>query len=193
MSLPELSEYEFLSQVLRLSPDKTEAQADNELVVKANAAGIAASLPTVANRRHIPSAISSPALLNCPDHTFSTTSEASASSALTPHSSVYYPSSPLIGLSEPGFAMDPDSLTFSQYEKYLAFLESSVLPASPCTPPASDIAAQSLFSVSTKKSFSSVKTGFKNRIRWRKRSAQPLDSTLFVPPFPSSISFSAAS
>ncbi|KAK5998815.1 putative E3 ubiquitin-protein ligase ARI10-like protein [Cladobotryum mycophilum] len=177
-TIPELNDSDFITHVLHLPADKSEAQIDNDLVARASAVGIAATLPSVASKRHTSSALSYTTFATFQDRSFSTASNGSYSTVLTPRSSIYGLPSPIIGSELDEGRRDSKCLSFSQYERYLAALDNPDQPKFLSAPPVIDGSTQSVFSVSTRKSFSSVRTGLRSRIRWRKRPTQPLDPTL---------------
>src|SRR3569833_2049513 len=149
---PELSEAGYLREVLHLTARQTEADVVDELIAKASALGIAtASRPSTPGKADISSA----------------DSDASASTALTSPSIHGAPA-----LEPPSPALRrrrSKSLSFSQYDKYLAQVDPNLeqpkfrLEAPPEPAP-------SLFSVSTRKSYQSIKRVLKNRVTRKKRS-----------------------
>ncbi|UKZ74292.1 hypothetical protein TrVFT333_001954 [Trichoderma virens FT-333] len=145
-TIPELSDSEYLTEVLRLPEGKTEAQADQELVARANAAGIAATLPSVASQRHPASNCSVSSFGTQQDRTFSNASNGSASSALTPHSSVFGSPSSLFDTGSGVRRGSIASLTFSHYERYISSLDTATIQAQPPRVPllANDGSAQSV-------------------------------------------------
>jgi hypothetical protein len=76
------------------------------------------------------------------------------------------------------------SLSFSQYEKYLTQLDPNLkqpkfLKESPPEPDA----APSLFSISTRRSFISIKQNFKSRVRWKKKATTFINCPMSVLPY----------
>ncbi|CAM1502150.1 Fc.00g041340.m01.CDS01 [Cosmosporella sp. VM-42] len=170
-AVPELSDAEYFASVLQLHEDLSENQIEDDLVTKANALGI--STGTV-DKRITSSVESASTVATYHARTFSMMSAGSTSTALTNYSSLFGPPSP-----DPNLASQRESkdLSFSQYDRYLSVVDPhhnqhKFLKG----PPDADTAAQSVFSGKTKKSLFNVKSGFK--IRWKKKSPQPLEVML---------------
>ncbi|KAL7816639.1 hypothetical protein V8C26DRAFT_86292 [Trichoderma gracile] len=175
-TIPELNDSEYCTEVLRLPPGKSEAEADQELVARANAAGIAATLPSVAGRRHPASSCSVLSFGTQQDRSFSDASNVSASTALTPHSSVFGPPSSLVDTGSGTRGVSASSLTFSHYERLIASVDPASsqppFPRPPPTPTANDSSAQSVVSVASKKSH---RANLRDRLRWRKKTVAPVE------------------
>lgn len=173
-TIPELSDSEYFTEVLRLSPGKSEAQADQELVDRANAAGIAATLPSVASKRHPASSCSVSSFGIQQDRTFSNASNGSASTALTPHSSIFGPPSSLYDTGSGGRRGSTTSLTFSHYERYLSSMDSSGTQNQLTRAPhlVNDGSAQSAVSVGSKKG---NRASLKDRLRWKRKTIEPVE------------------
>ncbi|KAI0007029.1 hypothetical protein F4779DRAFT_629422 [Xylariaceae sp. FL0662B] len=169
-----LGDVDYLSQVLQLSPEKTEAYL-NELVMKATKLGIALSRPSTAvsanDKRNVSGTESSITIETSHARTVSTGSEGSASTNPTSNSS-----------SDENQEITgriitrrrSRALTFSQYNNYLAQVNPSLikpkfLPASPPEPES----ASSIFSVSTRNSYMSIKRGLSRLRRRRKNLSCP--------------------
>ncbi|KAL7815861.1 hypothetical protein V8C44DRAFT_301270 [Trichoderma aethiopicum] len=175
-AIPELSDSEYFTEVLRLPPGKSEAEADRELVARANAAGIAATLPSVASKRHPASSCSVSSFGTQQDRTFSDASAGSTSTALTPHSSIFGPSSSLFDTGSGTRGVSASSLTFSHYERLIASIDSGSTqhqsPRPPPTPIADGSSSQSVVSVASKKSH---RANLRDRLRWRRKTAAPVE------------------
>ncbi|EHK22680.1 uncharacterized protein TRIVIDRAFT_230653 [Trichoderma virens Gv29-8] len=173
-TIPELSDSEYLTEVLRLPEGKTEAQADQELVARANAAGIAATLPSVASQRQPASNCSVSSFGTQQDRTFSNASNGSASSALTPHSSVFGSPSSLFDTGSGVRRGSIASLTFSHYERYISSLDTATIQAQPPRVPlfANDGSAQSVVSFGSKKG---NRASLKDRLRWKRKTIEPVE------------------
>lgn len=173
--VPEISDAEYFSAVLRLLEDRNEDQIEDELVAKANTLGI--STPT-SDKRVTSSVESASTVATYHARTFSMLSTASGSTALSNYSSLFGPASPELNLSSRRTSKD---LNFSHYDRYLSIVDPhqshlKFLKESHH----SDPAAQSILSGKTKKSIFG-KSGFK--MRWRKKAApQPLEVMLLVNP-----------
>lgn len=168
MSCPEFDDAQYLREVLRLPSGMSESQIEDQLITKANSLGIAAS--TLQKRTS--SARTSSLFGSFQDRALSS---APSSTVITPHSSVFGPPSPVLISTEDSVSYDPG---FSKYDDYLSMLESDSGQHKfrKGSLPALDSSAQSAFSVSTKKSFSSV-SGTKTR-KWWKKSFYSMDSSM---------------
>ncbi|RFU75631.1 ibr domain-containing [Trichoderma arundinaceum] len=176
-AIPELSDSDYTAEVLRLPLGKTEAQADQELVAKANAAGIAATLPSVASKRHPASSCSVSSFGTQQERTFSNASNGSASTALTPHSSVFGPPSSLFDSGSGERRGSTTSLTFSHYERYISSIDSVSNPHKPpkAPPAVNDDSARSVTSVSSKKGH---RVSIKDRLRWKRKTIEPVVASI---------------
>jgi hypothetical protein len=74
------------------------------------------------------------------------------------------------------------TLSFSHYDKYLAQIDPNINQPKFLKepPPDVDISGLSLFSVSTRKSFASVRSGIKKRIRWKRKGLDAVQFPVFV-------------
>ncbi|KAL7621284.1 hypothetical protein AAE478_008603 [Parahypoxylon ruwenzoriense] len=178
---PELREADYLSQVLHLSLEKTEAYL-NDLIMKATNLGIAISRPLSAsstdNRRNPSGAESSITIDTNHARTVSTGSEGSASTKLTSHSSTN-------GYPEPAGRIlarkRSRALTFAQYESYLTQVKPDLSrPKFLAQSPTETEFAPSIFSVSTSKSYLSIKRGLSKLRRRRKNPPCPDNLVKFV-------------
>ncbi|OAQ94367.1 IBR domain-containing protein [Purpureocillium lilacinum] len=168
--LPELSDVQYCTDVLQLSVDQSEAGIDRELVSKAKALGIKATLPSLSSYNHnTSSAASQSTESTSQDQVFSTPSDGTNSAYLTPHSSIFGPPSPDPAAPESA-AKPPRTYNFGPYEKYLA-QNSATFDECRRKSSVGDSSGQSIFSVSTKKSLS----GLRNRMKLRKRPSRSLE------------------
>ncbi|KAL7961794.1 hypothetical protein V8C34DRAFT_240836 [Trichoderma compactum] len=176
-TIPELSDSEYFTEVLQLPVGKTEAQADQELVARANAAGIAATLPSVASKRHPASSCSVSSFGTQQDRTFSNASNGSASSALTPHSSVFGSPCSLFDTGSGGRRGSNNSLTFAHYERYISSMDSVGTQIQPPRVPLlpNDGSAQSLTSVGSKKG---NLASLRDRLRWKRKTIEPVENKI---------------
>lgn len=167
----ELSDASYLTEVLRLPANTTETDLDRELAAKATALGISISRPSTAT------------VATNHARTASGESNATTDTALTSHSSTSPNTntesqgngeSACNGNPAPTTRARSRSLNFSQYDKYLAQIDPMLKQPKfhRLHPPPSD-PAPSLFSVSTRKSYTSFKNGIKAKVRWRKRPPTP--------------------
>ncbi|KAG5939856.1 hypothetical protein E4U53_007721 [Claviceps sorghi] len=189
MRIPELDDVQFYTEVMQLGVGKTEMQHDRELVTKAHGLGIMATLPTVSkSHRLVLSAMSDSSESISGEQAFSTKSDVSTMTYSTPHSSVYGASSPNLSSCDnnvktntntntnrhaPKSKPSRKSLNFSPYDKYLAQVD--LVPEESSSPSRNSLgtlesSGQSVFSVSTRKSLSSIRSGFRDRIRRRRKS-----------------------
>jgi hypothetical protein len=183
-SLPELSEAEYLRDVLRQPADRTEADVDAEWAAKATALGVELSAlrPGTADKPNASGPEPSATLPARHGRTFSTASSASAStSRASNHSAAAAISTPEdkeksgspVKLSLP--RRRNKSLSFSQYEKYLDQVDSILnQPKFFNQPPPAVNKIQrpmSIFSADTKKSMKNLRRGLANKLGWKKKLA----------------------
>lgn len=147
----------YATQVLGLQAGISEDSLDAELVAKANSLGIAAS---TLQKRNTSSAFSLSTLDSCLDQTFSSTSSPMVA---TPHSSVF-------GRSSAELASSGTS-GFNLYDQYITAVDGPLeaIRFRKGSLPAINSSGQSMLSVNTSKSFSSVRSGFKPRSWWKKK------------------------
>ncbi|KAK1493128.1 IBR domain-containing protein [Colletotrichum tamarilloi] len=179
MTTPDDGEVEYRAQVLRLSSQRSEADVEEELVAKAAALGIPTSRFTH-DKRNTSSAESQTSTIATQHvRTFSNASRDSASTTLTSHPSLH--AVPLAADVPPHSLARKrsKSLSFSQYDKYLSQIDPNIhqpkiQKASPAIP--HDTTAHSLFSVTSRKSYFSIKESIR-KIRWKRKSGL-LESTV---------------
>lgn len=176
---PELSDALYSASVLQLPVDKSEDDLDLELLAKAHALGIRASLPSVSHyRRPASVALSESCASSSQDQLFSTASDWSASTYLTPHSSIIGPPSPDVATADQSSSRHPKVPSFSPYEKLLALRDPAPKPTkstkSGKSSVTTDSSAQSIFSVSTRKGLS----GFRSRMTLRKKFTRSFEPSL---------------
>ncbi|OTB03991.1 hypothetical protein M426DRAFT_59464 [Hypoxylon sp. CI-4A] len=175
---PELAEFDYLTQVLQLSPEQTEDYL-NKLIMKATNLGIVISRPSstaIDNRRHPSGAESSVTLDTNHARTESTGSKNSASTNLTSHSSHN-------GCTEPTGRIITRKrsrlLTFALYENYLSQLEPNLKQPRFLSPsPTETESAPSIFSVNTSRSYLSLKRGLSKLRHRRKNPPYPKDMVI---------------
>ncbi|KAJ4147599.1 hypothetical protein LMH87_002111 [Akanthomyces muscarius] len=158
MAIGDVNHDVYAKEVLGLQAGITEDAVDADLVAKANSLGIAAS---TLQKRNTSSAFSCSTTASAADQTFSATSP---SMPTTPHSSIFGRSSTdLVCSGATGFA---------QYDQFITAVDAPLeqVRFRKGSLPVVNSSAQSVFSVSTNKSFSSVKSGFKPRSWWKKKS-----------------------
>lgn len=175
--IPELSDDEYFLSVLQL-PDRA-AKVDDELLAKASSLGISTS---VTDKRNTTSIESTSTVATYHARTFSILSNGSVSTALTNHSSLYGKQTPESAPSPRTPKRDSKDLSFTHYDRYLKqtdpqFDQQKFLRQSP-TPGQVDPVAHSVLSAKSRRSFFSIKSGFKDRLRWRRKGPQPLESML---------------
>ncbi|KAH7158032.1 hypothetical protein B0J13DRAFT_186791 [Dactylonectria estremocensis] len=168
-TVPELRDPDYVTAVLQLPQGRTESQIHDDLIAKANALGISTEAAT--SKRITSSVESASTVYNA--RTFSMLSGGSTSTALTAHSSLFAPTTPDLRVAS---VRESKDLSFAQYDRYLSILDPHHNPNKFLRePPQPDPTAQSVFSGKTKRSLFSVKSGLKNRIRWRRKTPQPLE------------------
>lgn len=179
-NIPELGDAQYCTEVMHLPVHKSEPEHDRELLRKAHGLGIMASLPSVAEQAASSSASVSTESTSR-DHTFSTFSDGSPSAYLTPHSSIYGKPSFDLSSVDASIKVQNKPLSFSPYEKYLAQVEvvherqryrKTSLPV--------ESSGQSIFSVSTRKSLSGAASGFRNRMRLKKKPTRIFEPPVYV-------------
>lgn len=177
LPLPELGDAEYCTKVLQLPVGKSETSLDRELVAKANALGLGTTLPSVSNhKRNASIAVSDSSESTSQERSSSTASDGSASTYLTPHSSIFGPPSPDPAKRDVTPTPTPSrNLSFAPYEKYLA--QDALDPAgSRKSSTAGDSSGRSIFSVSTRKSLS----GIRSRMKLRKKPTRSFGPALYA-------------
>ncbi|KAM0273938.1 hypothetical protein ACHAQH_008110 [Verticillium albo-atrum] len=181
-SPPELYDADYFNIVLHLSGPEAQASIQRDLLAKAASLGIKLPehmLPTD-QKRHTSSAESQGSTITTYHaRTFSSTSSASASTTLTSRSILAGTNDSEASL-KGASSKRPKHTSFTNYDRYLSqidpnldqpkFLNSQSIELL-------DNSAQSLFSVSTRKSFINIKEGLR-RIRRRKKTANGLDRSM---------------
>ncbi|EFZ01231.2 IBR domain protein [Metarhizium robertsii] len=175
--IPELEDALYCTEVMHLRAGKSELVYDRELLKKAHGLGIMATLPSVAEAQRVTSSASDSTESTSREQTFSTISEASTT-YLTPHSSIYGGVSPKLSSFDSSINKPHcKALNFASYEKYISQID-TVHEEPRFRKPSLviDSSGQSIFSVSTRKSISGVTTGFRNRMRLRKKPTRLFDT-----------------
>jgi hypothetical protein len=174
----EYNDSDYVREVLQLEDGHTEEIVDQDLTKEAEKLGITISRPSTPNDNpHISMCESAITVGSHHARTGSTGSEESNSTGMTSRSS-----NEQLDSSTPPHARKRSSsrrsLSFSEYEKYLAQTEAQGAAKTGYNPPPiPNEPAPSLFSVSTRRSYVSIKNGFKNRFRFR-RNRTSLDEDL---------------
>lgn len=159
----------YAAEVLSLPSGISEDNLDQELLAKAHSLGIAAS---ALEKQGTFSSASSSIWSNLGDRSVSSTA---SSANITPHSSICGPPSPLLVSEEK--TKEPQ---FAPYERYLAIVEAQLRTKfRQGSLPALGSSSRSVFSVSTKKSFSSVNNA-KSRKWWQKKPIHGMDPSTYV-------------
>lgn len=172
----ELNDLSYLVEVLRSV--ETEQNIEQDLITRAATLGISIPAPPLPSEdTHSPGAESDATLSSTHARNTSSGSEDTTNTAMTSNP----PSRPNTG-AEPHDHAPPvpssrarsRSLNFSTYDKYLAQLEPNLCqPKILKRPPTPTNPAPSIFSVSTRKSYISIKNGLKAKVRWKKPSNIP--------------------
>ncbi|KXJ94062.1 hypothetical protein Micbo1qcDRAFT_159030 [Microdochium bolleyi] len=171
---PELPEHEFLTEVLQLPSEDFEAYLEG-LMKRAAQLGISVSRPNSSksfhDKRNTSGADSSVTIDTNHVRTVSTSSQESADTAITSHSSkdgVQDASESVLSRTR------PHNLTFAQYEAYLQQPDKAAdQPKFLSSPPTHDRVPASVFSMSTRKSYKSIKLGLSKMRRKRKTTPSP--------------------
>ena len=175
----EYNDADYFYEVLQLEEGQTEALFDEQLAQEAEKLGITISRPPTADGQNENHSSMCESALTAQSHharTASTGSQGSASTGMTSRSSNEQLdiSSPLQLRKRP---VSRRSMSFTEYEKYLAQheaqdgMKSGVVP-----PPLPSEPAPSLFSVSTRRSYVSIKNGIKSKFRIRRSKTNQDDS-----------------
>lgn len=166
-ALAELNDVDYFSEVLLRADRASEADLERDLERTAETMGISIRPHTPAEQ--CSGSADSP--LSSHARNTSTGSNDTTDTALTT-----VPSTPSIPWAEPHCAPSPRSrprcLTFSQYDKYLAQVEPSLVQPKLLkqTNPTAD-ALPSIFGATTRKSVISITNGIKAKVRWKKRAS----------------------
>ncbi|TQN69600.1 hypothetical protein CSHISOI_05923 [Colletotrichum shisoi] len=177
---PEDDEAEYLAQVLCTPPSqRSEAAIEEELVARANALGISMSRLSPEKRNTSSAESQTSTIATQHVRSFSTASRDSASTTLTSHPSLH--AIPITADAPPHSLARKrsKSLGFSQYDKYLSQIDPNIhqpkiQKASPSL--VHDTSTHSLFSVTSRRSYFSIKEGIR-KIR-RRRKSGILESTI---------------
>lgn len=182
--IPELSDDQYALEVLRLPAGKSEEQDEQDVVTRASALGIEIRLPdNNQSRKTASSAQSASTLDSYHARTFSTVSIHSANTALTAYSSLFGPPIPEFASHGPPVKPRPRDINFAQYDRYLSQIGPHLdQPKLRKAPIPAETSARSLFSVRTKHSLFSVKSGIMRGMRWSRRPSRPFDPPMFVLP-----------
>jgi hypothetical protein len=170
----EHDEEDYIREVLQLARGQTEAQLDDNFIQCAQKLGIVIRPPTPIEDAHVIQCSLSGSADTIQSHharTFSSGSMGSTSTGLTSRSSHelnrHNNTTPHLRKR----LSSKRSLSFTEYEKYLTHHEAQDVarkaPAASPIPIPSE-AAPSLFSVSTQRSFASIKNSFRTRFKLRR-------------------------
>ncbi|KAI2617065.1 hypothetical protein GGR54DRAFT_210286 [Hypoxylon sp. NC1633] len=179
---PELKDADYSNQVLLLSPETTEAYLDG-LITKATNLGIAISRPSSAasidDKRNPSGAQSSITVDTNHARTTSTGSEGSASTNITSHSSNNGSPNPSTRVLT---RKRSRALTFALYENHLVQVDPILKqPKFLSSSPTETESTPSIFSVSTSRSYLSIKRGL-SKLRHRRK----------TPPYPGDMAMSCS-
>lgn len=169
----EYNDDDYVREVLQLDNGKTEALLDEDLVQEAEKLGITISRPSTPENNHETHMSMSNSAITVASHhvrTTSSSSNGSASTSMTSRPSNEQSDQSTISNKR---ASARRNLSFSEYERYLEQHEAQDITKPIYPPPIAAELAPSLFSVSTRKSYNSVKNAFAKRFRLRRsKSAQ---------------------
>lgn len=172
----ELDDLSYLVEVLRSV--ETEQHIEQDLTHRAAALGISMPPPpSPSEETNCPDPESDATLSSTHARNTSSGSDNTADTAMTSNP----PSRPDTGAGQrenppplPSSRARSRSLNFSTYDKYLAQLEPNLCqPKILKRPPTPTDNAPSIFSVSTRKSYISIKNGLKAKVRWKRQSTTP--------------------
>jgi hypothetical protein len=171
----ELNDGAYFREVLQLNEGSTEASFDDDLTREAEKLGITITKPHTPNQNPHDSLCQSAVTIASHRRTASWGSQGSNSTGITSTSSREHFDTFTRAQSRKRNSARR-SLSFSEYEKYLGQMEKQnnstpglVPPPIPAEP------APSLFSVSSRRSYQSIRNGFKNRFRMRRKTPASRD------------------
>ncbi len=165
----EYNDDDYVREVLQLDNGQTEAIFEESLAQEAEKLGITISRPSTPTNNENHNSMCNSAITVASHHvrTTSSSSQGSASTGMTSRSS----NEQSENLTLPQTRKRPSTrrnLSFSEYERYLAQHEAQDITKQIYPPPLPAEPAPSLFSVSTRKSYNSIKNGFRNKFRLRR-------------------------
>lgn len=171
----EFNDDDYFREVLQLDEGRTEAFFDDDLTREAEKLGITITRLPTPNQNSYDSLCESAVTVASHQRTASSGSQGSNSTGITSTSSnEHFDTFTPMQSRKRNSARR--SLSFSEYEKYLGQMEkqhNSTLGLVP--PPIPAEPAPSLFSVSTRRSYQSIRNGFKNRFRLRRKNSASRD------------------
>jgi hypothetical protein len=168
----EYNDDDYIREVLLLEDGRTEAFFHNELTSQAEKLGITITRPATPNpNNHDSMCESANTVASHHARTASSGSRGSDSTGLTSRSSIDQMDA-LTPIQSRKRSNARRSLSFSEYEKFISQAQAHengklgfVPPAMPAEP------APSLFSVSTRRSYQSIRNGLKSRFKLRRKSS----------------------
>jgi hypothetical protein len=166
----EYNDHDYAKEVLQLDAGKTEPLLDESLVQEAENLGITISRPPTSTSNHENHISMSNSAITVASHhvrTTSSSSRESASTGMTSRSSNEQFEHSTLPQTRKRLSARRN-LSFSEYEKYLAQHDAQDPNKQPFPPPIPAEPAPSLFSVSTRKSYNSIKSTFTKRFRLRR-------------------------
>ena len=164
----EFNDDEYVREVLRLGNGKTEAILDATFSTLAEELGISTTRPSSRNAAHASMCDSSATFTTNHARTGSTTSRRSTSTGITSRSS-----NEAVHEDGPRKSEASNIVSFTEYEKLVQDSEARLLITAGIAPPPIPTSkhAASLFSVSTRKSYTSIRSNFKNKFKLRRNKA----------------------
>jgi hypothetical protein len=161
----ELRNKDYEKEVLQLKDEVDETATDEALVKGASAFGIIVAHPTTAGNCHTSLCDSAITVGSKHDRCSSMDSQGSASTGMTSRSSDEH-----LGLSNEGrpTSRRQSSVSFSEYESFLEQVAMQQVARNSYPSPMPAEPTPSLFSVSTRRSYASIKSNFKNRFKIRR-------------------------
>lgn len=175
----EYNDCDYVREVLQLDAGKTEALLDESLVVEAADLGITISRPptsTSHHENHVSMSDSATTVVSHHMRTTSSSSRESTSTGMTSGSADEQLQNSTLPLPRRRSSARRN-LSFAEYEKYLAQQDAQDPNKQSFPPPIPVDPAPSLFSVSTRKSYNSIKTSFTRRLSLRRNKSSREDIT----------------
>lgn len=131
----ELNDPEYCKQVLQLPLGKSETEANEELLARASAVGITATLPSLASHCPPTSSWSDPSFGTPQGRSFSNISNKTNGTGVSTQSSAVCPPSPLFDSEGGERRSSTSSLTFAHYERYISTIDSGSSDDTPAKDP----------------------------------------------------------
>jgi hypothetical protein len=131
----EINDAEYCTRVLQLPQGKSEAEADEELLARASAVGITATLPSLASQCPPTSSWSDSSFGTPQQRSFSNISNKTNGTGVSTQSSAFCPPSPLFDSEGGERRSSTSSLSFAHYERYISTIDPGINDDTPAKDP----------------------------------------------------------